>query len=207
MRFTDYLKNAAGHMSTVGRHRRLVRKYCFRMGLYRQGLTHDLSKYSPTEFSSGIKYYQGTRSPNAQERQELGYSTAWMHHKGRNPHHFEYWTDCSLESHLYEPLDMPNRYFAEMIADRIAASQTYLGERYTSEAPLAYHNRSKESRQMNPCTVLKLEFILGLISESGEDTALQFLKRVCSENLQFDAWTDILTEIQRKQSYTATDER
>ncbi|MBP3413486.1 MAG: catalase, partial [Oscillospiraceae bacterium] len=70
----------------------MVRKHCFRVGLYWQGLTHDLSKYSPTEFRSGILYYQGTRSPNSRERELKGHSLAWMHHKGRNKHHFEYWT-------------------------------------------------------------------------------------------------------------------
>ena len=81
------------HLRTVNRHRRLVRKYCFRLGLYWQGLTHDLSKYSPTEFFRSVKYYQGYRSPNDQERITNGVSLSWLHHKGRNRHHFEYWID------------------------------------------------------------------------------------------------------------------
>ena len=64
-------------------------KECFKIGLYKQGLTHDLSKYSPTEFLVGYKYYQGNRSPNNAEREETGVSKAWLHHKGRNRHHFE----------------------------------------------------------------------------------------------------------------------
>ena len=87
------------HLRTVGRHRRLVRHYCLRLGLVWQGLTHDLSKYSPTEFWRGVKYYQGWRSPNDQERLENGVSLAWLHHKGRNRHHFEY---LSL-IHISEP--------------------------------------------------------------------------------------------------------
>ena len=82
-----------GHLKTVHRHRALVRKYCFRLGLYWQGLTHDLSKYSPTEFWAGVKYFQGDHSPNDAQRKAYGYSASWMHHKGRNRHHFEYWTD------------------------------------------------------------------------------------------------------------------
>ena len=81
------------HLRTVNRHRHLVRKYCFRLGLYWQGLTHDLSKYSPTEFWRSAKYYQGYRSPNDQERLVNGVSLSWLHHKGRNRHHFEYWID------------------------------------------------------------------------------------------------------------------
>ena len=55
------------HFKTVNEHRKLVREYCFRLGLYRQGLMHDLSKYSPVEFWRGAKYYQGNRSPNNNE--------------------------------------------------------------------------------------------------------------------------------------------
>ena len=77
------------HLRTVNRHRHLVRKYCFRLGLYWQGLTHDLSKYSPTEFWRSAKYYQGYRSPNDQERLVNGVSLSWLHHKGRNRHHFD----------------------------------------------------------------------------------------------------------------------
>ena len=42
--------NFWGHLSTINHHKRLVLRYCFRLGLYRQGLCHDLSKYSPVEF-------------------------------------------------------------------------------------------------------------------------------------------------------------
>ena len=72
------------HFKTITYHRYLVMKGCFKVGLYYQGLTHDLSKYSPTEFWVGAKYYQGNRSPNNAEREDIGYSSAWLHHKGRN---------------------------------------------------------------------------------------------------------------------------
>lgn len=103
-----------GHLKTITHHRHLVMRGCFRMGLIWQGLTHDLSKYSPTEFLAGVRYYQGDRSPNTAEREANGYSLAWMHHKGRNRHHFEYWTDLSPKTRTYEPVDMPVRYLCEM---------------------------------------------------------------------------------------------
>ena len=78
------------HLKTINRHKRMVMHNCFKCGLYWQGLVHDLSKYSWTEFSVGAKYYQGTRSPNDAERESKGYSSAWLHHKGRNKHHLEY---------------------------------------------------------------------------------------------------------------------
>lgn len=118
------------HLRTVGRHRRLVRHYCLRLGLVWQGLTHDLSKYSPTEFWRSAKYYQGYRSPNDQERLENGVSLSWLHHKGRNRHHFEYWIDYCLRpdgSVYMGGCKMPKRYVAEMFCDRIAACRVYQG--------------------------------------------------------------------------------
>ena len=60
------------HFCTITHHKKLVMQYCFRVGLYKQGLLHDLSKYSFTEFRVGCKYYQGTRSPNNAERETIG---------------------------------------------------------------------------------------------------------------------------------------
>ena len=87
------MKGFFGHLKTVLKHKTIVCGFCFKCGLYRQGLTHDLSKLSPAEFIPGVRYFSGKRSPNEQERTEKGYSAAWLHHKGRNRHHWEYWTD------------------------------------------------------------------------------------------------------------------
>ena len=89
---------AIRHFQTITKHKIYVMRECFRVGLYRQGLLHDLSKYSWTEFRIGCRYYQGTRSPNNAEREEKGYSSAWLHHKGRNKHHYEYWIDYSMQA-------------------------------------------------------------------------------------------------------------
>ena len=135
------------HLRTVGRHRHLVRHYCLRLGLVWQGLTHDLSKYSPTEFWRRAKYYQGYRSPNDQERKENGVSLSWLHHKGRNRHHFEYWIDYCLRpdgSVYMGGCKMPKRYVAEMFCDRIAACRVYQGEKYTDASPYDYYQKSKD---------------------------------------------------------------
>ena len=109
---------------------------CFRMGLYWQGLIHDLSKYSLTEFKTGVEYYQGNKSPNAAEREDKGYSEAWLHHKGRNRHHYEYWTDVTKDRSLgIVGIKMPVKYVAEMFADRVAACKTYEKDRYTTMSP------------------------------------------------------------------------
>lgn len=167
-----------GHLKTITRHRHLVLRGCFRMGLYWQGLTHDLSKFSPTEFWPGVRYFQGNRSPNTAEREQNGYSLAWMHHKGRNRHHFEYWTDLSLATRTYEPVDMPVRYLCEMVADRIAACKTYEGHAYTDASALAYLDRAKESRLVHPHTMHRLRFLLQMLADKGEDETFRFIREV-----------------------------
>lgn len=165
------------HFKTITRHRHLVLAGCFRIGLYRQGLTHDLSKYSPVEFWNGARYYQGVRSPNAAEREDKGYSEAWMHHKGRNRHHYEYWTDMSPETRRYEAVPMPRRYLAEMVMDRRAACMVYQGKNYTPGSPLAYFLKSREQALMHPQTRRELEYILTMLRDRGERETFRFLKR------------------------------
>ena len=178
------------HWKTITRHRWVVCRLCFRVGLYWQGLTHDLSKYSPTEFWVGAKYYAGTRSPNAVERERNGYSEAWMHHKGRNRHHYEYWSDLNLKTRRYEPVPMPPRYLAEMVMDRIAACKIYLGKNYTDSAPLDYLIHAHETGIMHPDTERKLRFILQLLAREGETAALSFVRRCVLTDQPFSTWTE-----------------
>lgn len=169
--------NWMGHFKTVRRHRKLVRRHCFRIGLYRQGLLHDLSKYSPVEFGAGAAYFQGTRSPNDAQRQAVGYSAAWLHHKGRNRHHLEYWIDYSpVGDHKMAGMKMPFRYVAEMICDRMAASKTYRGEQYANGDPWDYYRRSKDHYILHPKTREQLERFLLLLKEEGEEALFSSLK-------------------------------
>lgn len=168
------------HFKTITKHRWKVRRHCFRVGLYWRGLTHDLSKYSWTEFSAGMRYYQGTRSPNSRERELNGYSAAWMHHKGRNKHHFEYWNDLNLKTRRYEPVEMPTVYFVEMVMDRIAACKIYNGKSYTDGDALQYFVNSSESRQgslMHEKTKADLTFVLTMLRDKGEKETFQYLKK------------------------------
>lgn len=164
------------HFKTITHHKYLVMQGCFRVGLYWQGLTHDLSKYSPTEFAIGMRYYQGTRSPNAAEREEKGFSEAWMHHKGRNRHHYEYWTDLNPGTRRYESVPMPRKYLVEMIMDRIAACKTYQGDAYTSGSALAYFEKSMERNLLHPELKQQLAYLLTMLKENGEEETFHYLK-------------------------------
>ena len=153
-------------------------KYCFRIGLYKQGLLHDLSKYAPIEFINGCRYYQGFRSPNNAEREDKGYSDAWMHHKGRNKHHFEYWTDYNMVEKKVMPVEMPRKYVAEMFCDRLAASKTYRGKDFDPGDPYKFFLRGKDRRLLlHPNTAALLETILLTLKDEGEDAAFDYVRR------------------------------
>ena len=142
-----------------------------------QGLFHDLSKYLPSEFLCGAKYYQGDKSPNDMERRVSGYSKAWMHHKGRNRHHFEYWTDYNPKTKRVEPVDMPDKYIIEMFMDRIAASKVYMKDNYTDRSPLEYYNRGNGKIILHEHTRELFERCLEKLAEQGEEKTFAYIKR------------------------------
>lgn len=172
--------NIWGHFKTITSHKCMVMKYCFRVGLYRQGLLHDLSKYSPSEFLIGARYYQGNRSPNNAEREATGLSTAWIHHKGRNRHHYEYWVDYGVnDPRILAGVPMPRNYIAEMVMDRISACRTYSPQTYTDRSPWEYYVKSREKIWfIHEDTRTQLEYLLKMLAVKGEDATLSYIKHV-----------------------------
>lgn len=175
------MNKAIRHFITITKHRHQVIRHCKKAGIFRQGLRHDLSKYSPAEFIVGAKHYLGTRSPNEAEREQYGYSKAWLHHKGRNRHHFEYWTDYNRATRRVEPVKMPYNYVAEMFCDRVAASKIYNKDSYTDAHPFAYFDRSKNTRFIHPETSDELEELLVMLKDKGEEETFAYLKKKVKE--------------------------
>lgn len=167
------------HLKTVLQHKYLVMQGCFKVGLYWQGLTHDLSKFSPEEFWVGARYFQGDRSPNNAEREAIGYSSAWLHHKGRNKHHFEYWIDYSAVEMKggMAPAPMPIRYVIEMFMDRVAATKVYEKENYTDAKPLEYFQKGK-GYGMHEKTRKQLLVLLKMLARNGEEFTFDYIKDV-----------------------------
>lgn len=167
--------NAYQHFKTITKHKIKVGQLCFRIGLYKQGLLHDMSKYSPTEFMTGVKYYQGSRSPNSAERDEKGYSLAWFHHKGRNYHHWEFWIDFTRDGIV--AAKMPKKYVLEMFCDRVAASMIYKGKDYNDTYPLEYYNNAKDHYIMHPDTQELIEFLLTYLAQNGLDQTVDYINQ------------------------------
>ena len=142
-----FFYNFFGHLNTINKHRFKVFKLCFKAGIPIRGLLHDLSKYSITEFFEGVSYYaDGKLSPIKVVKKEKGYSKAWLHHKGKNKHHFEYWTDLTSTNFL--PV-IPYKYVVEMICDQIAAGQTYIGKDWYESNPLNHLKKRKDKKYIN----------------------------------------------------------
>ena len=179
---------AIRHFQTITKHKIYVMRECFRVGLYRQGLLHDLSKYSWTEFRIGCRYYQGTRSPNNAEREEKGYSSAWLHHKGRNKHHYEYWIDYNVnagkDGRILTGMKMPVRYVVEMFIDRVAASKNYMKEKYTNQAPLEYYEKgaARLGKMIHPETAELLHQLLKMLAEEGEEKTCSYIRKYVLKN-------------------------
>ena len=176
---------ALDHLRTVNHHRKLVREGCFRVGLYKQGILHDLSKYSPTEFLVGCRYYQGNRSPNNEEREKTGISTAWLHHKGRNKHHYEYWLDYSMNKNEgIVGMKMPTKYVVEMFVDRVSASKTYKKDEYLDSHPLEYYERgaARLNRMIHKDTAALLHHLLKMLADEGEEKTYEYIRKVVLRN-------------------------
>ncbi|MFR5601562.1 MAG: DUF5662 family protein [Lachnospiraceae bacterium] len=172
--------NVWHHFLTITEHKLLVMKNCFQVGLYRQGLLHDLSKYMPEGYDRGALLSE--RVPMRQRREAMGYSRAWLHHKGRNKHHFEYWIDFSVRKE--EGLvgnKMPLRYVIEMMMDRIAASKIYQGKNYTDASPWEYYCRTRQYIVIHPDTRALLEKLLLMVREEGEEAAFAYMKELLKQ--------------------------
>lgn len=172
-------KNAWGHLRTINHHKWIVMKLCFSLGLFKQGLYHDLSKYSWIEFRSGVKYFQGNRSPNALEKELFGYSEAWIHHAGRNKHHFNYWMDIT-KGEVF-PIRMPVKYVMEMFCDRVAATMTYQKEAYHDDSALNYFMKNYHNIFMEQGSMDLLQIMLEHLAKHGLKKTIHFIKTEVKE--------------------------
>ena len=172
------------HLHTINKHRFKVFIMCCKCGFPIRGLLHDLSKYHPTEFFEGVKYYtDGKSSPILNAKKKLGYSNAWLHHKGRNKHHSEYYLD--LTSPNKAPV-IPFKYMVEMVCDKIAAAKTYEKKKYKNITPYYYWNKSRDLEVMNKKMQAFLTEVFELLGAYGESTVLnkKYLKNIYDKHVK-----------------------
>ena len=159
-------KNIFLHFKKICVHKHYVRKYCWKVGLYWRGIIHDLSKFSPIEFWESVKYYQGNSSPIDACKKDKGYSRAWLHHKGRNKHHYEYYVDNFDNGGT--PLQMPFKDSVEMLCDYLGAGHAYMGKNFSYEAEYNWWlNKKKTNLAMHPVNRDFITLALDQLREYG----------------------------------------
>ncbi len=163
------INNFIKHINLVSKHKWYVFKYCAKIGIPLRGLVHDMSKFSPSEFWESVKYYNGKRSPLDVSRELNGYSKAWLHHKGRNKHHPEYWVDINAPE--IAPI-IPYKYMAKMICDKLSANKVYNGKNWTKQEPLRYWTIEKTEIQVNKHIEDFITEVLEQVAEQGIEPVL-----------------------------------
>ena len=158
------------HFKTICRHKWYVYQECKKCGLLWQGIVHDLSKFGITEFCSSARYFQGNRSPIEAEKESIGYSLAWLHHKGYNKHHWEYWTDFNDKDGSVIVNKIPTKYVIEMICDWIGAGKAYNQGKWIQSDPLSYYYKVRSGRHFNKDTEVLILKMLFIIKEKGLDS-------------------------------------
>lgn len=156
------------HFKTICKHKAIVFHECLKCGIVWQGIVHDMSKFGFTEFISSAKYFQGNRSPIDAEKEEIGYSKAWLHHKGHNKHHWEYWTDFDKYGNV-TCSKVPYKYVVEMICDWIGAGKAYSKDKWTKEEPLNYFRKVEGGRKFHTETRKLILHFLYIIADKGLD--------------------------------------
>ncbi len=169
------MKEFFKHLKIIRTHRKYVRKACFKMGLFLQGLTHDLSKYSITELKI-CKYYTGKKSPHQVAREQLGYSPSWIHHYHTNKHHFQYWWDEDEEGKII-PMKMPYKYVIESFCDMLGASKAYNPDNWKPEMLLNYwETKCKGKRIQHPASEEFLDKMIKNLVTCGEEAFFEWYK-------------------------------
>lgn len=178
-----FIKKFFGHLNTINIHRLNVFKLCLKAGIPIRGILHDISKYSPIEFFEGVKYWDGGKhSPTENVKKDKGYSKAWLHHRGRNKHHFEYWVDLVNPE---KSAIIPYKYLVEMICDQIAAGKTYHPESWNDSNPLNYLKSRKDTKYINPKIYAVLEEFFELMAKEGLEKSLnsKTLREIYNKNV------------------------
>ena len=159
----NILKMMYRHFKTICRHKAIVCLECIKCGFIWRGLMHDNSKFSLTEFLPSAKYFQGNIEA---EKEQNGYSLAWMHHMGHNPHHWEYWVDFDDNGRIIAN-KIPYQYVVEMVCDWVGAGMVYSKGRWTQDAPLNFYNKVRHGRYFHPETEALILQFLECIRDKG----------------------------------------
>lgn len=173
------------HLNKIITHKIYVAYYCFMCRLFWQGIFHDMSKFSFTEFFESVKYYQGDISPIDACKAEKGYSLAWFHHRGRNKHHWEYWVDDFQKGMI--PKKMPFKYVLEMVCDYLGAGKAYNGVYFTIEQEYAWWQTRREVVVLHEDTLNLVDELFDMMLCRGIKETLRDRKYIKGAKILYEA--------------------
>jgi len=185
----NYFKKFFGHLRNIILHKFYVFIYCCKFGIPVQGIFHDLSKFSPTEFFESVKYYTGDSSPIDNCKKVNGYSRAWLHHRGRNKHHWEYWVDDFDKGMDYKL--MPFKYNLEMICDFIAAGRVYNGKTFSIDNENEWWKANRDKKLMHFVNKALVDFVFAYFSLHKELPTKKRLKTIYEEWVSIQKWKNL----------------
>ena len=101
---------------------------------------------------------------------------AWMHHKGRNRHHYEYWVDYLDKGGI--PIQMPFEDALEMICDFLGAAKAYSKNSktefsYKYEYEIWWKNKISKPIAMHIQTKMFCELMFKRMRNENSDNCLK----------------------------------
>lgn len=178
------LKKILFHLKTVLTHKHYVFKYCCMCGIPYRGIVHDLSKFSVKEFWPNVKYVTPGVSPIDIQKKLYGYCDSWLHHKGHNKHHYEYWMD-RFDDGCYV-CRMPYKYSVEALCDCISASRAYNGKNFSYNKLYEWWQKQRVSSNRHPNNRDFLQIIileLKLCEDSHSSYKLKDLNKIIHNDI------------------------
>lgn len=153
------------YLSYVVRHKWYVGIECFKHGLFWRGLTHDLSKFRPSEWFAYANHFYGRETT---KKDGVGYSKgddagdapfdyAWLLHQKRQDHHHQWWLVLGDDGTL-KAVQMSKHAGIEMLCDWIGASKA---QGFDGKGDLRnWYEKNKGNMRLHECTRSFVEVIL-----------------------------------------------
>lgn len=116
------------YFSYLTRHKWFVFLECCKRGLVWQGIFHDISKFLPDEwfpyvnhfYSKGYSIKRGSDSTGYYKPTNSGdpkFDKAWLLHKNRNKHHWQYWSLMEDDNIKIKTFEMDRTAMIECLCD------------------------------------------------------------------------------------------
>jgi len=154
------------HLKYTTRHKYYVLIECIKEGIILRGITHDLSKFTPSEFSGYANFFfykNGSKKSNTHNNSDeikKAFDMAFDHHQNSNDHHWRsYISDGRYDNSMTFIREMPHDAAIEMVCDWIgAAKANYENE---PDIPLPWYKKNRHKMLLHTHTRKLIEEKIG----------------------------------------------